>query len=190
LSRSINTHPAGPRPFIPAASARLRASSTRYAGIQSRLRRIRQLGRRFRGEERTAACLEFRARASSMGFTLIEVVVALAVLAVSLTAIGSLVASNIRATRALDQRLALAATARAILTGLPNREQLSLSSSTGEIAGHRWRLDLLPFSATFVDPRRATPWVPQAVVLRVQSPTGQVLRLDTVRLRRGEGSKK
>jgi general secretion pathway protein I len=117
-------------------------------------------------------------------------VVALAVLAVSLTAIGSLVATNIRATRALDQRLALAATARAVLTGLPDREQLALSNSSGEIAGHRWRVDLLPFAADFVDPRRATPWVPQAVVLRVQSPGGQVLRLDTVRLRRGEGSKK
>ena len=134
--------------------------------------------------------IKFQSRGSSAGFTLIEVVVALAVLAVSLTAIGSLVASNIRATRALDQRLALVTTARAILTGLPDREQLMLSNSSGDIAGHRWRLDLLPFVADFVDPRQPTPWVPQAVVLRVQSPSGQILRLDTVRLRRGEGSKK
>ena len=134
--------------------------------------------------------IKFQSRGGSAGFTLIEVVVALAVLAVSLTAIGSLVASNIRATRALDQRLALATTARAILTGLPDREQLTLSNSSGDIAGHRWRLDLLPFVADFVDPRQPTPWVPQAVVLRVQSPSGQILRLDTVRLRRGEGSKK
>jgi len=134
--------------------------------------------------------IKFQSRGGSAGFTLIEVVVALAVLAVSLTAIGSLVASNIRATRALDQRLALATTARAILTGLPDREQLTLGNSSGDIAGHRRRLDLLPFVADFVDPRQATPWVPQAVVLRVQSPSGQILRLDTVRLRRGEGSKK
>ena len=134
--------------------------------------------------------IKFQSRGGSAGFTLIEVVVALAVLAVSLTAIGSLVASNIRATRALDQRLALATTARAILTGLPDREQLTLGNSSGDIAGHRWRLDLLPFVADFVDPRQPTPWVPQAVVLRVQSPSGQILRLDTVRLRRGEGSKK
>jgi general secretion pathway protein I len=133
---------------------------------------------------------KLQSRDTSAGFTLIEVLVALAVLAVSLAAIGSLVATNIRATRALDQRLALAATTRAILTGLPYREELAVSNSSGEIAGHRWRLDLLPFVADFVDPRRATPWVPQAVVLRVQSPTGQVLRLDTVRLRRSQGSAK
>lgn len=133
---------------------------------------------------------KLQSRDTSAGFTLIEVLVALAVLAVSLAAIGSLVATNIRATRALDQRLALSATARAILTGLPDREQLAVSNSSGEIARHRWRLDVLPFVADFVDPRRATPWEPQAVVLRVQSPTGQVLRLDTVRLRRAQGSTK
>jgi general secretion pathway protein I len=133
---------------------------------------------------------KLQSRDTSAGFTLIEVLVALAVLAVSLTAIGSLVATNIRATRALDQRLALSTTARAILTGLPDREELAVSNLSGEIARHDWRLDVLPFVADFVDPRRATPWVPQAVVLRVQSPTGQVLRLDTVRLRRAQGSTK
>ena len=78
---------------------------------------------------------KLQSRDTSAGFTLIEVLVALAVLAVSLTAIGSLVATNIRATRALDQRLALAATARAILTGLPDREEFAVSNSSGEIAG-------------------------------------------------------
>jgi general secretion pathway protein I len=131
---------------------------------------------------------KLRSRDTCAGFTLIEVLVALAVLAVSLTAIGSLVATNIRATRALDQRLALAATTRAILTGLPDRTELAVGNSSGEIGGHRWRLDILPFVADFVDPRRATPWVPQAIVLRVQSSTGVVLRIDTVRLRRGQES--
>ena len=41
------------------------------------------------------------------GFTLIEVVVALALIAVALTAIGSLIATTIRGTRSLDQHLSL-----------------------------------------------------------------------------------
>ena len=122
------------------------------------------------------------------GFTLVEVLVALAVVAVSIAAIGSLVANNIRATQAIDQRLALIETTRAILTGMPDREQLVLGNLSGEIADHRWRVDVQPFAANFVDPRRPTPWVPQTVVVRVQSPAGQVLRIDTVRLRRGQGS--
>ena len=124
------------------------------------------------------------------GFTLVEVLVALAVLAVSLAAIGSLVANNIRATRALDQRLALVETTRAILTGLPDREQLIPGNLSGELADHHWRVDVLPFVANFIDARRPTPWVPQTVVVRVQSPAGQLLRIDTVRLRRGQGSTK
>jgi general secretion pathway protein I len=127
---------------------------------------------------------------NAAGFTLVEVLVALAVLAVSLAAIGSLVANNIRATRALDQRLALVETTRAILTGLPDREQLIPGNLSGELADHHWRVDVLPFVANFIDPRRPTPWVPQTVVVRVQSPAGQLLRIDTVRLRRGQGSTK
>jgi general secretion pathway protein I len=124
------------------------------------------------------------------GFALIEVLVALAVVALSLAAIGSLVAANIRATRDLDQRLALVETTRAILTGMPDREQLAPGNLSGEIADHRWRLDVLQFVANFIDPGQATPWVPQTVVLRVQSPGGQMLRLDTVRLRRRPGTSK
>jgi general secretion pathway protein I len=131
-----------------------------------------------------------KCRRGEAGFTLVEVLVALAVVAVSLTAIGSLVATNMRGTWALDRRLALVETTRAILTGLPAREELVPGSSSGEFADHRWRVDVVPFVADFIDPRRPTPWVPQAVVVRVQSPGGRVLRIDTVRLRRGQGSKK
>jgi general secretion pathway protein I len=129
-------------------------------------------------------------RHSEAGFTLVEALVALAVVAVSLAAIGSLTASNIRTTRALEQRAALAETTRSILTGMPDRYQLVPGNLTGEVDGHRWRLDVLPFAANFIDPNRATPWVAQTVVTRVQSPAGQVLRIDTVRLRRGPGAGK
>lgn len=122
------------------------------------------------------------------GFTLIESLVALAVVAIALSAIGALIGANIRATRSLDQRLALIETARAILSALPDREQLALGENSGEFAGSRWRLDVMPFVADFVDPSVQAPWIPQAVVLRVQAPTGELLRVDTVRLRRNESN--
>jgi general secretion pathway protein I len=118
------------------------------------------------------------------GFTLIEVVVALALVAVALTAIGSLIATTIRGTRSLDQHLSLAETARAIEAALPGRDDLTAgSSSSGEMAGHRWRIDVRPFTASFVDPRLPTPWVPQTVVITVRAPNGPVLQISTVRLR-------
>jgi len=118
------------------------------------------------------------------GFTLIEVVVALALVAVTLTAIGALIATTIRGTRSLDQHLSLAETARAIAAALPSRDQLAAGSSAGEMAGHRWRIDVGPFRARFVDPRLPTPWAPQTVVITVRTPDGPVLQINTVRLQR------
>lgn len=129
-------------------------------------------------------------RRPEAGFTLIEALVALAVVAVSVTAIGSVVATNIRGTRALSQRLALVETTRAILADMPDREHLVAGDLRGEYAGHRWRVDVAPFMGDFIDLNRPGPWMPQAVVVNVRSPTGRVLRIDTVRLHRSQGSKK
>jgi general secretion pathway protein I len=125
-----------------------------------------------------------RKRHYAAGFTLIEVLIAIAVVAVSLTAIGSLMAASIRGTRSLEQHLALVETTRAIVTGLPSREELKLGNLSGNLADHRWRVDVTPFVANNVDPRLATPWVPQEVVIRVQSPGGPIMQVNTVRLRR------
>jgi general secretion pathway protein I len=121
----------------------------------------------------------------NQGFTLIEVLVALAVVAITLSAIGSLVATTIRGARSVGGHLALTETARAILAGMPSRNELAPGNFSGEVAGHRWRVDVLPFYADFVDPEK-TNWIPQTVVVRVQSPNGPILQLNTVSLRRRE----
>jgi general secretion pathway protein I len=123
--------------------------------------------------------------AGNAGFTLIEVLVALTVVAITLSAIGSVVATTIRGARSVGGHLALTETARAILTGMPGRNELNPGNFAGEVAGHRWRVDVLPFYADFVDPDK-TNWVPQTVVVRVQSPNGPILQLNTVSLRRRE----
>jgi general secretion pathway protein I len=123
-------------------------------------------------------------RGSTAGFTLIEVLVALAVVAISLAAIGSLIAVTTRGARAVGLHLTLVETARMIVTGLPDRHQLLPGNFSGEAAGHRWRVDVMPFYADFVDSQQPTNWIPQTVVVRVQSPAGKVLQVNTVRLRR------
>jgi general secretion pathway protein I len=124
------------------------------------------------------------------GFTLIELLVTLAVLAVSITAIGALMATNNRGTLALDQRLAMVEATRAVLTGLPDRSQLRPGTLSGEYNYHRWQVDTQPLVADFIDPRRPTPWIPEFVVVRVKSPGGQQIRIETVRLRNAQGAQR
>jgi general secretion pathway protein I len=119
------------------------------------------------------------------GFTLIEVLVALAIVAVSLSAIGALIATTVRGSHSIDRNLVQLETARAIVTALPDRGQLALGSFSGETAGHRWRVDVSPFVTTEVRP--ATPWLPQVVVVTVQSPTGAPMQISTIRLQRRSG---
>jgi general secretion pathway protein I len=117
------------------------------------------------------------------GFTLIEVLVALTVVAITLSAIGSVVATTIRGVRSVAGHLALTETARAILAGMPGRAELAPGNFSGEVAAHRWRVDVLPFNANFIDPAKSN-WIAQTVVVRVQSPDGPILQLNTVSLRR------
>jgi general secretion pathway protein I len=142
---------------------------------------------RDRQRERGAARRRVAARRAARGFTLIEVLVALSVVAVALTAIGSLIASTVRGTRSLDTNLMLVETTRAIATALPDRDNFKPGNFSGEMAGHLWRVDVLPFMFTNVDPRLPTPWVPLTVIVRVQSPNGPVLQYNTLRLRHREG---
>lgn len=126
-------------------------------------------------------------RNGSAGFTLIEVLVALAVVAASLAAIGALAAVSMRGTRAIEQRLAFRETLRAIIAATPETRDFKPGSASGEIHGYRWRADISPFVANFVDPRAPAPWEPESIVIRVRSPSGQLLQINTIRLRRRPG---
>jgi len=128
-----------------------------------------------------------RVKSDSAGFTLIEVLVSLAVIAATLTAIGALVAVSMRGAQSIDQRLQFRETLRALVTSLPDRRDLGPTTTTGVSAGFRWRLDIAPFVATFVDPQAATQWQPEAVVITVRAPSGQQLQINTIRLRRRPG---
>src|SRR5262249_868389 len=98
-----------------------------------------------------------------------------------------LMAASVRATRSIDQHLTLIETARAVETALPDRGRLDAGGLSGEMNGHRWRVDVSPFAATFVDPQLPKPWGPYGGVGRGESPEGPILQINTVRLRRRAG---
>jgi len=121
------------------------------------------------------------------GFTLIEALVALVIVAVALTSIGTLIASNAQGARSIEGRLTRLETARAVMSALPSRDQLVPGALAGEIATHRWRVDVLPYAAETMGPQPGAQWVPQTIVVTVQAPTGAAMTINTVRLRRSNG---
>jgi general secretion pathway protein I len=118
---------------------------------------------------------------ATAGFTLIEALVALAIIAVVLGSIGTVIASTVRGTRAIDQHLALAGTAETLLADLPSRGLLKVGRHGGELAGTRWRIDVAPMKVAGGDPA-TDRFVPMAVNLRLQRADGASLQVTTVKL--------
>jgi general secretion pathway protein I len=118
------------------------------------------------------------------GFTLIEVVVALAVLAISLTAIGAVATTSARGTRSIEQHLALVETARIVAATIPKGDEIALDGLSGEILGHRWRIGVSPFVGSGIYANPDSPWIPVTVAVQVRSPSGAVFGFRTVRLQR------
>lgn len=116
------------------------------------------------------------------GFTLIEALVALAIVAAVLSSIGAVIATTVKGTRSIDRRLALTGTAETLLAELPARNLLKPGSQSGELAGHRWRIDVAPINVNDAGDAQTQPFVPLAVHLRLESPDGPALELTTVRL--------
>jgi general secretion pathway protein I len=117
------------------------------------------------------------------GFTLIEALVALAIVAAVLGSIGAVIATTVKGTRGIDQRLALGGTAETLLAALPARTLLKPGRQSGETAGHRWRVDVSPMNvAVSTDAPLTQRFVPLAVSLRLQAPGGPAMQVTTVRL--------
>jgi general secretion pathway protein I len=121
------------------------------------------------------------ARKRVQGFTLIEALVALAIIAAVLSSIGAVIGTTVKGTKSIDQRLALTGAAETVFAALPPRNALKPGRQSGELAGHRWRVDVAPLNAAAMEGPQAR-FVPLAVNMRVQAPGGPAIQVTTVRL--------
>jgi general secretion pathway protein I len=117
------------------------------------------------------------------GFTIIEVLVALALVAVSLVAIGSLMATNARGVRSLEHHVALMQAARSVMTAdIPPRAELAPGTLSGKTDDYRWTIDVSPLGGGWTVPDADNAWDPELVRIRVTSASGAVSDIRTVRL--------
>lgn len=119
---------------------------------------------------------------SDAGFTLIEVLVALAVIAIVLPAIGSVIAGTVRGSRSTEDRLVVTGIAGSLLSGLTDRTTIQAGTRTGETAGNRWRIDITPMPQPAVEDAAPPRWSPYAIAIRVETRRGYRIQVNTVRL--------
>jgi general secretion pathway protein I len=119
------------------------------------------------------------------GFTIIEVLVALALVTVVIVAIGSLMATNVRGVRSFEQHVALMqATRTAMTAAIPPRDALQPGTVSGQADGYRWTVDVSPLGGDWTVPNSDLAWVPELVRVRVRAPGGAMSDVRTVRLAR------
>jgi general secretion pathway protein I len=120
------------------------------------------------------------------GFTIIEVLIALAVVAVSILAIGSVMSTNVRGVRSLEQHVTLMQAVRSIVaTEVPSRDKIGFGTWSGRTSDHQWRIDVGPMAEEWAATGSDVAWVPALVRIQVRSPSGAVTDLRTVRLVHG-----
>ena len=118
------------------------------------------------------------------GFTILEVLIALAIVAVSIVAIGSVMSTNSRGVTALENHIALVETAQTVLaTEIPQRKELAPGSKAGQLLNYRWQVDVSPVGGDWQPPGDSkVAWTPELVKVHVRSPSGAQLDLSTIRL--------
>jgi general secretion pathway protein I len=117
------------------------------------------------------------------GFTIIEVLIALAIVAVGIVAIGSVMATNVRGVRSLEQHVALMQATRTVMAaGIPARAKLGPGALSGQTGDYRWTIEVGPVGSDWAVPGADVAWVPELVRIRVRSPSGVTSDIRTVRL--------
>jgi general secretion pathway protein I len=119
------------------------------------------------------------------GFTLLEALVALAVMGAGLAAIGALAASSLNTGLYTERHLAEIESVRKIIAGMPGRDALPFGRLTGALDVDQWRIDSRPV-ATAAETAQ-TVWAPQGIALLVRSPSGATIEIDTIRLHKQAG---
>ena len=106
-------------------------------------------------------------------FTIMEVLIALAVVSIAMVAIGYVMSTNARGVRVLEDHVALVETAQAVFaTAIPSRKDLAPGSLAGQLRDYRWQIDIGPVGGGWVVDRADVAWIPELVKVRVRSPSG------------------
>jgi prepilin-type N-terminal cleavage/methylation domain-containing protein len=119
-------------------------------------------------------------RDGQAGFTLLEALVALALVLAFATAVGPHLSQARRIMANAEGRVAAQVLLRSLLDAPFDRSSLARAPREGETSGLRWRIDTEPAAAARV--RDQPNWSAFRVVASVTWAPGQVMMAETIRL--------
>src|SRR3982074_1837445 len=103
-------------------------------------------------------------------FTILELLIELAVVDVSSLAIGSVMSTNVRGVRLLEQHVTLMQTARTVMTaGIPPRAELGPGVLSGQIDDYKWTINVGPMGEGWDVPGADAAWIPALVRIQGRS---------------------
>lgn len=124
-----------------------------------------------------------RSSSSARGFTLIEVLVAFAILALTLAALMQVFAAGLRSTDAVDRHLMATMLAKSVLDDLGTEIPIAAGESSGEIEqGYRWIVRIQPSAA--IPSVAVAEWVqtPYEIQVEITWNDRPITRLTTLRV--------
>ncbi|MCI0430487.1 MAG: prepilin-type N-terminal cleavage/methylation domain-containing protein [Rhodospirillales bacterium] len=124
-----------------------------------------------------------RFRKCRRGFTLIEIVVALAILAVALGALFQAFSGGLRATAVADRRAAAVMLAQSLLDRIGQDIPLAAGEQAGESGdGLHWSITVVPSPLIAPERRADSPVIPFDVEVSVAADGGRTVTLTSLRL--------
>lgn len=125
------------------------------------------------------------------GFTLLEVLAAVAIAGFILSAVASIVTVTLAGVRSAADRVVLVEAGRTLLETLPQGDALRAGTKSGTLGTTTWRIDVVPAPDTPHPPRQDPTddpgWRPATVAIAARTAAGRNLLLRTQGLIRRDG---
>jgi general secretion pathway protein I len=120
------------------------------------------------------------------GFTLLEALIAIVILALSLSALLSLYSTGLRGVAAIDEHLRGRLLAQSLMAELTYDRALRPGRLQGRSEEFTWALSIAPFAEVEAARQQAgsNPWTLHQLTLTVSWPRGRRIELQTLRLLR------
>lgn len=123
-------------------------------------------------------------RLAQQGFTLLEALIALVILALSLSTLMSSYSTGLRGVATLDDRVRARLLAQTLLEELSHDRTLRPGTQSGRFDQFAWTLSTAPYEDMATPPSPEHPWAIYQMTLMVSWSRGRQLELQTLRIGR------